>query len=84
MTIRSSGSERRYGRNLRSERRWWRQSVECGVGEQRVGDLVRRRGPFEREEQELRLECGGLLAEPRDERTVRAGSAMFVANTRCA
>ena len=43
--------------------------VERGVGEERVGDLVRRCGPFEREEEELRLECGGLLAEPRDERT---------------
>jgi hypothetical protein len=30
-----------------------------------------RRGPLEREEEELRLERGRLLAEPRDERAAR-------------
>ena len=42
--------------------------VEGGIGEQRLGDVVRGSGPLEREEEELRLERGCLLAEPRDER----------------
>ena len=43
----SSGSVRRYGRNLRSARSQWRQWSSAGVGEQRLRALVVDRGPLE-------------------------------------
>ena len=71
MTIRSSGSLRRYGRNFRSDCRWCRQWSSAGVGEQRLRALVVDGGPLEREEQELGVERRGLLPQPRDERAAR-------------
>ena len=68
MTTRSSGSESRNGRNFRSERRWWRQWSSAGVVQEALGDVVRRRGPLEREEEKLRLEPGRLLPQACDER----------------
>ncbi len=45
--------------------------VEAVGAEQLVGALVVDRGPLEVEEEELRLDRGRLLADPRDERAVR-------------
>ena len=42
--------------------------VERRVFQEAVGDVVRRRGPLEREEEKLRLQPGRLLPQACDER----------------
>ena len=71
VTIFSSGSESRYGRNLRSDRRWCRQWSSAASASTASAIVVVDRGPLEREEEELGLERRRLLLQPRDERAAR-------------
>ena len=67
----SSGSVRMYGRNFRTERSQCAPALERLVREERVGGSVVEVGDLEPEEQELRVERGALLGQPRDERSAR-------------
>ena len=77
MTIFSSGSLRRNGRNLRTLRPVV-PALERRVGEERLGGRVVEVGELEPEEEELRPERCALLRQARDEGT-RGASAVSVA-----
>ena len=71
MTTFSSGSVRRYGRNFRSERRWWRQWSSASSASTASAASSGTAAHSSGEEEELGLERRGLLPQPRDERAAR-------------